>query len=656
MENQNVFPDRMPEAQKPQQVNRIESQPKYIPPEKLIEDIQQSRNVLIKRIENGEGVNQEDVAALESAGIDLGEPANAIPLAADLKILELMPEKEKEKMFFEAGGHTVEDPQHPGTNEDTARISRHGAFALGDGVGTGTESDVASMLATDKVVETLELTKIDAEAAKQNNATAENLANRFSNGVKFAFSKAVNSLQTFRKRFDNYFKEPSDQLYSTLTYGVFNERNGKFFLDFGHMGDTRLYRIRNKEIERLTRDTSALESLVDYGIISPEEARKVDQASTLDDIPDKTLNIPKGVAEAYGLNQNANLKDLKKIRNIITGSVNSGVTDMSQFQSGSTEVQSNDIYLALGDGITDPVAEVEIRDYVIEAFNKNPDVKLNEVAKGLVGMGYGRFKSVLKQGEKPHPRAKSGDDATALIFKIKDLAKYTMQKAVKETNALETLKHSNPETAQGNIKKVLTDLEAKGIDTSKYPKDSVTDLARALQLRSEIEGQSQKVRSGSMTAEQFLSKDERLLQKAGLMDTKNWKGTYKFLKENGFKIDKGIAKNPRLLQEYIHNRLKNKEKLNRELMELSGGRGTINEMKDFLTKVMPHKAGDVAYINYKAKKLKAALEYADLSKQLKDYTDKEREALKIYYEMSATKPPLEKKTWWKRFLGRANDE
>ena len=43
-------------------------------------------------------------------------------------------------------------------------------------------------------------------------------------------------------------------------------------LYYGHVGDSRLYLIRNGEISRLTRDQSLVQRLVDGGFITEEEA------------------------------------------------------------------------------------------------------------------------------------------------------------------------------------------------------------------------------------------------------------------------------------------------------------------------------------------------------------------------------------------------
>src|SRR5687768_14134937 len=49
----------------------------------------------------------------------------------------------------------------------------------------------------------------------------------------------------------------------------------------GHVGDSRLYRLRNDELERLTTDHSLVEELVRKGRIAPEEAETHPQKSII---------------------------------------------------------------------------------------------------------------------------------------------------------------------------------------------------------------------------------------------------------------------------------------------------------------------------------------------------------------------------------------
>lgn len=56
---------------------------------------------------------------------------------------------------------------------------------------------------------------------------------------------------------------------TTLTAILLHD--GKIY--FGHVGDTRLYRMRGQRLERLSRDHSLVQELVDRGTLTPEQAR-----------------------------------------------------------------------------------------------------------------------------------------------------------------------------------------------------------------------------------------------------------------------------------------------------------------------------------------------------------------------------------------------
>jgi protein phosphatase len=67
-------------------------------------------------------------------------------------------------------------------------------------------------------------------------------------------------------------------------------------LYFAHVGDTRLYLIRDRQITRLTRDHSYVGRLLESGMISPEEAENHPQrnilTAALGTLPDLIVDLP----------------------------------------------------------------------------------------------------------------------------------------------------------------------------------------------------------------------------------------------------------------------------------------------------------------------------------------------------------------------------
>jgi serine/threonine protein phosphatase PrpC len=56
---------------------------------------------------------------------------------------------------------------------------------------------------------------------------------------------------------------------TTLVVAVFHDNR----VTVGHIGDSRLYRMRGEDFQQITRDHSLLQEQIDSGLITPEQAR-----------------------------------------------------------------------------------------------------------------------------------------------------------------------------------------------------------------------------------------------------------------------------------------------------------------------------------------------------------------------------------------------
>ena len=101
----------------------------------------------------------------------------------------------------------------------------------------------------------------------------------------------------------------------------------------GHVGDSRIYRIRNKELNRLTKDHSYVEELVDAGKITREEA----------------FTHPN--------------------RNIITRAL--GTHDTVETDLLQVSVQEGDIFLLCSDGLSGKLQHEEIESILTESETVN---------------------------------------------------------------------------------------------------------------------------------------------------------------------------------------------------------------------------------------------------------------------------------------------
>ena len=105
---------------------------------------------------------------------------------------------------------------------------------------------------------------------------------------------------------------------------------------FAHIGDSRLYRLRNLLFEQITEDHSYVETLVRKGELTPEEAR------------------------------------VHPLKNILTQAV--GAVDDIEVETGSFSVENGDIYLLCTDGLTNMVEDWNIGKILLESENPADDL------------------------------------------------------------------------------------------------------------------------------------------------------------------------------------------------------------------------------------------------------------------------------------------
>jgi protein phosphatase len=93
-------------------------------------------------------------------------------------------------------------------------------------------------------------------------------------------------------------------------------------MSVAHVGDSRLYRLREDRLQRLTRDHSLLQEQIDSGMITPEQARFAEN------------------------------------KNLVTRAL--GVDPTVDVEIGDFDVQRGDIVLLCSDGLNDMVEDVDI--------------------------------------------------------------------------------------------------------------------------------------------------------------------------------------------------------------------------------------------------------------------------------------------------------
>jgi protein phosphatase len=125
---------------------------------------------------------------------------------------------------------------------------------------------------------------------------------------------------------------------TTIVVGVFHNN----ILSIAHVGDSRLYRIRNNELQQITKDHSLIQELIDRGLYTSEEAH---------------ANTPKNlVTRAMGIEAGVDVDVVEEA------------------------VLPGDIYLLCSDGLTDMVKDEEIH-LTLSKYSANLAQTADELVK-----------------------------------------------------------------------------------------------------------------------------------------------------------------------------------------------------------------------------------------------------------------------------------
>jgi protein phosphatase len=113
------------------------------------------------------------------------------------------------------------------------------------------------------------------------------------------------------------------------------------FIYAGHVGDSRLYVFRDSSLERITKDHSLVQDLVDRGFYTEEEAREA------------------------------------SVGHIVTRAL--GTKEQVEVDTVQHELRDGDIYLLCSDGLSDMVADWKIQETLRERMHD-----LDDAAQTLV--------------------------------------------------------------------------------------------------------------------------------------------------------------------------------------------------------------------------------------------------------------------------------
>jgi len=215
-------------------------------------------------------------------------------------------------------------------NEDAIASNESMAmFVLADGMGGYNAGEVASGIAVKTVYD---LTTEACAREKPYERHTDTGLMRQTIVLRDAISRANKIIHQTAQSHDG-----CQGMGTTIVAGIFCDNR----LSIAHVGDSRLYRLRNSKLERITRDHSLLQELVDRGFYSHEEAK-----------------------------QSTN-------KNYITRALGAEITVDVEIQE--VQVEMGDIYLVCSDGLSDMINDEEIH-LTLSTFSAS----LSSVAEQLV--------------------------------------------------------------------------------------------------------------------------------------------------------------------------------------------------------------------------------------------------------------------------------
>ena len=233
---------------------------------------------------------------------------------------------------------SVTDPGRiRGHNEDCVESRPEmGVVVLADGMGGYSAGEVASGMATSLIAAGLANSWTKAALKKLDREQASAFSQQL---LQAEVSKANSAI------FEAAQKDPQCAgMGTTLVACLFYDN----FLTVGHIGDSRLYRMRNDMLEQVTRDHSLLQEQIDSGLITKEDARSSHN------------------------------------KNLVTRAL--GIDPEVETETHSYEVLEGDIYLLCSDGLNDMIEDEEIQMTLI-ALRSNLDLTAQQLVQAANDAG-----------------------------------------------------------------------------------------------------------------------------------------------------------------------------------------------------------------------------------------------------------------------------
>lgn len=201
---------------------------------------------------------------------------------------------------------------HPGMvrshNEDSiAADAEMGLAVLADGMGGYNAGEVASGIAVALIPAEIKKALAGRDPQELNGKGGELLIKEQAEKANATIYQAAQSQPQY------------SGMGTTLVVAMWHDNQ----MSVGHIGDSRLYRLRGETLEQVTRDHSVLQEQIDSGMITKEQARH------------------------------------SQIKNLVTRAV--GIDPVVEAEVHSYPVELGDIYLLCSDGLNDMITDEDIQ-------------------------------------------------------------------------------------------------------------------------------------------------------------------------------------------------------------------------------------------------------------------------------------------------------
>jgi len=243
-------------------------------------------------------------------------------------------------------------------NEDSIALDESlGLAVLADGMGGHRGGEMASAITVSTIMETLkkQLKKLNTgDTDEETGYSVESIA------VHDAVLQANDAVYKASEENQQY-----KGMGTTVVVTLFYDNR----LTVAHVGDSRLYRLRDGELEQITRDHSLMQELIDRGFYTPEQARQ-------------SLN-----------------------KNLVTRAI--GIEAGVQVDIQEDVALVDDVYLLCSDGVTDMIEDSLIQETIMKCGADLEKAASELIREANEHGGKDNISAILIRPVKPFPAKNS---------------------------------------------------------------------------------------------------------------------------------------------------------------------------------------------------------------------------------------------------------